>query len=344
VLRGCGLLWLAKQWARRNGIIALTLHRILNDEEIAATASLPGMIVRRETFDEFLSYAKENLQVVDLAGEISWERRKRPAIALTFDDGWCDNAAGGFPLARKHGAPMTVFVVPGRAGSQSPFWPEQTASVLGRRLGENISREEYLEEVIERLKALPQAQRDAEMHRMFGAEDAHTAASVDRTMTWEEIERMHAGGVTFGSHTCTHEILTRIPLERAEEEITHSRQAIEKRLGGECRLFAYPNGNSSQQVREMVQRAGYKLAFVNDWPEVWTAATDPYQVPRVNVCEFHLIGVNGKFSPLIFEYAVLWSAVRNCWIHRVTGTLRRLAAKLRVPSQESGELEAESKH
>jgi peptidoglycan/xylan/chitin deacetylase (PgdA/CDA1 family) len=202
----------------------------------------------------------------------------------------------------------------------------------------------YIEEVIEKLKLLPQEQRSREIEKINSGEGARTAAAtVDRTMTWQEIERLQAGGVTFGSHTCTHEILTRIPPERAMEEITHSRELIEKRLGAPCLLFAYPNGNSSKQVREMVQRAGYKLAFVNDCPEVWTVANDPCQVPRVNICEYHLIGVDGNFSPLIFEYAVLWSAVKNCWADMARTRLRRLAAKLSLPAEKSGELEAQSK-
>jgi peptidoglycan/xylan/chitin deacetylase (PgdA/CDA1 family) len=293
---------------------------VLSDEEIATTASLPGMIVRRETFDQFLSYAENNLQIVDLAANISWEPRNKPAIALTFDDGWCDNAEGAFEITRKHRAPMTVFIVPERAGAAMPFWPEQAASVLGNCVSDEDSKHTYLEQVIERLKLLPEQQRDQEMEKIFSAEAAHTAsATVDRTMTWGEIERLHASGVTFGSHTCTHEILTRIPPERAEEQITHSRHEIEERLGRECTLFAYPNGNSSPEVRGIVRRAGYKLAFVNDWPVLWTRDRDPYQVPRVNICEYHLIGLDGKFSPLVFEYAVVWKAVRNAWVARVRG-------------------------
>lgn len=336
LLRGCGVLWLAKKWARREGIVVLTLHRVLTDKEIVATASLPGMIVRRDTFEAFIAYAEKNLDIVNLGSDISWQPNSRPRVALTFDDGWYDNAVEAFPVAQKYGAPMTIFVVPERAGSAMPFWPEQAASVLGTSLADADAREPYIEEVIERLKLLPEEQRKLEIDRIKAGETAHNAAAtVDRTMTWHDIERLRSGGVVFGSHTCTHEILTRIPPERAEAEITHSRELIEKRLGAECRLFAYPNGNSSRHVRGLVQRAGYKLAFVNDWPELWTRHHDPYQVPRVNVCEYHLTGRDGKFSPLIFEYAVVWNAVKSRWITIAGDKLRRIAAKLRLVAQES---------
>ncbi len=45
--------------------MVLTFHRVLNDAELEATASLRGMIVRSRTFDDFLAYATQNLEIVD---------------------------------------------------------------------------------------------------------------------------------------------------------------------------------------------------------------------------------------------------------------------------------------
>ena len=61
-----------------------------------------------------------------------------------------------------------------------------------------------------------------------------SSAAVDKTMTWEQIAELHAGGVTFGSHTSTHEILTTVPAAQAEREIVSSREAIQQKLGGSC--------------------------------------------------------------------------------------------------------------
>ena len=76
-------------------------------------------------------------------------------------------------------------------------------------------------------------------------------------------------------------------------------------------LFSYPNGDYSEQVRELVAQAGYKFAFLNQEPGVWTRDCDPFLIPRVNVCEYHLVDAKGDFSPLIFDYAVVWSAARG---------------------------------
>ncbi len=70
-----------------------------------------------------------------------WTKNRKLKVAITFDDGWCDNASEVFPLVRKHKAPITIFIVARRIGSVLPFWPEQTAAVLGPGL--DIRRRNY---------------------------------------------------------------------------------------------------------------------------------------------------------------------------------------------------------
>jgi peptidoglycan/xylan/chitin deacetylase (PgdA/CDA1 family) len=143
-------------------------------------------------------------------------------------------------------------------------------------------------------------------------------------MTWEEIAELQACGVTFGSHTSTHEILTTVSAAQAEQEIVSSREAIQQKLGGSCHLFSYPNGDYSEQVRELVARAGYKFAFLNQEPGVWTRDCDPFLIPRINVCEYHLVDSKGDFSPLIFDYAVVWNAAKGLLLQMLAKRLKRL--------------------
>lgn len=301
--------------------MVLTFHRVLNDIELEATASLPGMIVRSRTFDDFLAYATRNLEIVDAGRGPDWTKNRKLKVAITFDDGWCDNASEVFPLVRKHKAPITIFIVPRRIGSVLPFWPEQTAAVLGPGLD--------IAAVIERLKSLPSSERKRFISRiMQDDKDTTSFKEVDRTMSWEQIEELQAGGVVFGSHSNTHEILTRIPLTQAEEEIGSSRVLIEQRLGSPCQEFAYPNGDSSPQTRMLVAQAGYKRAFENQTPGLWTKNTNPFAIPRVNICEYHLVDKEGNFSPLIFDYAVVWAAAKCHFQNRLASAIQKFKQKL----------------
>lgn len=313
-LRALGLLSLAKRWVRRNGAIVLTFHRVLAEEELRQTASLPGMIVQTQTFDCFLEYLRKQCDIVDLARGPDWRQRSKLKIAVTFDDGWSDSATAAYPLARRHNVPITIFIVPRRTGVALPFWPEQAGAVLGLSTPAAGAAEgrEGIERVIEELKGLTAKERKLHMERiLLERSGARSSAPVDKTMSWDQIFQLRVGGVTFGSHTSTHEILTSIPVEQAQVEIAGSRALIEKQIGVRCSLFSYPNGNCSQAVRDLVARAGYRFAFLNQSPGVWTESCDRFRIPRVNVCEYHLVDAQGTFSPLIFDYAVVWKAARG---------------------------------
>jgi peptidoglycan/xylan/chitin deacetylase (PgdA/CDA1 family) len=314
LLRVSGILFLAKSWVRRRGALVLTFHRVLADPDLQHTASLPGMVVRQETFNHFLKHAAEKYRFVDLSRNPDWRPDSRLKLAVTFDDGWSDNASIAYPLARTHGAPMLIFIVSAKVGSALPFWPERAASAMEQDLSRNGHGQTIreMEQAIETLKGLPANERDQRLGDLTaGHPGASSVSPVDTTMTWQQIAELQSGGVSFGSHTITHEILTAIPLARAEEEIAGSRRRIEEKLGTPCRLFSYPNGDFSDEVRDLVERAGYSFAFLNQDPGIWTRDCDPYLVPRINVCEYHLVDAKGNFSPLIFEYAVVWNAAKG---------------------------------
>lgn len=80
-------------------------------------------------------------------------------------------------------------------------------------------------------------------------------------MNWEHIKELHSLGFEIGSHSLTHPYLSKIDPQKAWEEIYTSKVILEDKLGTEIKAFCYPYGDYSQQVRGMVQRAGYSIAF-----------------------------------------------------------------------------------
>src|SRR6266704_1276625 len=63
-----------------------------------------------------------------------------------------------------------------------------------------------------------------------------------------------------GSHTITHPLLTRIPLEQAKVEIEQSKVLLQERFGQDIDSFCYPRGYSNPQIQEAVVDAGYLSA------------------------------------------------------------------------------------
>ena len=63
-----------------------------------------------------------------------------------------------------------------------------------------------------------------------------------------------------GSHTVTHNYLTRISIQMAQNEIFDSKKYWEDFLGRPVNKFCYPRGYSNPIVRMLVKNAGYQSA------------------------------------------------------------------------------------
>lgn len=67
--------------------------------------------------------------------------------------------------------------------------------------------------------------------------------------------------VALESHTITHPNLTKVSLLRARDEITQSKDYLEKALKKEIKYFCYPEGSFNPDLMRLIQEAGYRLAF-----------------------------------------------------------------------------------
>ena len=293
-----GALWLAKRKVRLGGkFVVLTFHRVLADEEFDDSSSLRGIRVRARTLEGFAAWANRHFEVVgsdDIPDEKPLERLR---MVVTFDDGWIDTYTRAYPIAAKCGLPLTVFVCSGLAGESGPFWPERVCRLV--RAG--VRGDE--EKIIEELKRLPEEERCTRLASLGAAGPEED--SLDRLMTWEQIRELHNAGVTIGSHTVTHQILTGISTGEAYDELAGSRRHIEDELSSPCRLIAYPNGNVTPEIRGTAAAAGYRRGFTT-MPGFWQAGSDPLLIPRVNIWEGKLIGPAGRFSRAMAEYSIFW--------------------------------------
>jgi peptidoglycan/xylan/chitin deacetylase (PgdA/CDA1 family) len=310
LLHASGCLWWAKRQLRRRGaVVVLTFHRVLDDAEFQHTCSLPGIVVRRRTFEKLAEHAATKYEAVDFERAIAPSASKL-RVMFTFDDGWRDNYTNALPVTRTRGIPATVFVCPGLIGRTLPYWPELVASLLGKASPPVAASE--IESLIETLKTYSTERRQRYIARLY---ELHASVSGterykgDRTVSWDDIREMDAAGVKFGCHTHTHQILTAVPAQTARQEIRESKDAIEAALYRRCDLFAYPNGNTSAATRLILAEESFSAAFTTE-RGAWTVGSDRMAIPRINVCEASVVGLAGRFSPAMFQYNVFWKAWR----------------------------------
>ena len=82
-------------------------------------------------------------------------------------------------------------------------------------------------------------------------------------LSWTQIKEMSNNNISFGSHTFTHPILTKVETDRAKYEILSSKIEIERKIGKQVFCFSYPNGmeqDFNEETIKMVEESGYICA------------------------------------------------------------------------------------
>jgi peptidoglycan/xylan/chitin deacetylase (PgdA/CDA1 family) len=95
-------------------------------------------------------------------------------------------------------------------------------------------------------------------------------------------EMMDSCGIEIASHSMTHARLTQIGDAEAWWEITESKRQLESLFHTDVITFVYPYGYMDGRIRNMVRRAGYRLArkVGPGTPNLWA---EPYQIPEVEL-------------------------------------------------------------
>lgn len=138
-------------------------------------------------------------------------------------------------------------------------------------------------------------------------------------MGWREIEELKSWGITIGSHTVHHRRLSLLSPKDANIEIKVSKQVLEDRLRIPIHHFAYPYGDKSDWVINMVRETGYKTAC---------STRSGFNSKEVSLFELRRLDLYGTDSLLAFAIKVALGT--NDGRVRVLSKyyMKRLAAKM----------------
>lgn len=214
------------------------------------------------------------------------------SIAITFDDGYRDNYENAYPILKKYGIPATIFLTTGYIGTgEIPWWIQvyrilrqaKKPTLMPTRLGDRKTNapldQKSIQAFIHTLKQFDEKERNRAIADFAADLDVDNDTEKNVMLSWEEVREMSENGISFGSHTLTHPLLTRLPSKQAQKEIHLSKEIIEQQVRKPVITFAYPSGNFDAHIERMVKDAGYSAA-VSTIPGYNRSKTNIYALKR----------------------------------------------------------------
>jgi peptidoglycan/xylan/chitin deacetylase (PgdA/CDA1 family) len=191
----------------------------------------PGTEIRPADFEAQMKALKDHgITVIGMQDFLAWKRGEKsipPRCAIiTFDDGWKSQYEVAWPIMKKYGYPLTLFIY--------------TEGVRGGLLGggEAMTWEQL-----------------ADMRDNGVDIEAHTA-------THQDLREGHSIMEFAAGAKRTKKKLTGPEYEQwLQNEVVAPKQLLEQRLAIKVNCFAVPFGNYNDHVKEVARNAGYEAMF-----------------------------------------------------------------------------------
>jgi len=214
----------------------------------------------RQVFAEQMRYIKRNYRILSLrqmVEEIQNPGAKSQSVVVTFDDGYLGTYSSAFPVLKEYAIPATVYLTAGSIESGELAWYDriflrfqratsEVSVTLGTkrrfRLADFASRVDAATTAVLYLRTLPDGERQQWCESLEKAMPLRAEELRGSMMNWDQVREMLDGGISFGCHTMTHPVLSRLTPDALQREVAESKWLIENRLGVQVDDFAFPFG------------------------------------------------------------------------------------------------------
>ena len=220
-------------------VIIFCYHRLVDK------VRYPGTEITPAAFEAQMKELKDKgITVISMQDLLAWKRGEKnipPRCAvITFDDGWKSQYEVAWPILKKYGYPVTMFIY--------------TEGVRGGSLGggEAITWEQL-----------------ADMRDNGVDIQAHSA-------THQDLREGHTVMVIEPGGKRSKKKLTGADYEKwVQNEVVGCKELLEQRLGIKVNCYAVPFGNYNEHVKELARNAGYEAMFtVYGQPITFTSPMD----------------------------------------------------------------------
>lgn len=254
-------------------------HTVQDQPELTANTLDMGISTARfESQMKILARDYDSVTVDDVLAFLNGVGRlpRRP-VAVTFDDGFADNAEIAAPIMERCGIRGAFYLTVGLIGTQDfPWycrlryafrttkrteWRGLNGSLRG--FGNPSDRESALQQAWDYCAALAGTEC-AKIVTTVEKELAVMPLQSNIMMSWDQARRLRRAGHIVGSHTVWHPNLAYLPGEDALRELSESKKRLEEELSAPVLHFSYPHAalerHWTEKTVELSAQAGYRTA------------------------------------------------------------------------------------
>ena len=302
-----GFIRLLRFLGRHNAKILL-YHSVSEDKGLAGG---PGNCVPPSLFFKHMDYVVKHYRIVSLDQLVeALERGTLPsrAAVITFDDGFADNFHHAYPFFKERMIPATIFLAMKPLTSGKPLWVQELHYLTGRFGSRSVA--EKLGTIAGNREITPSAGQHGAEITTLKALEGYLAYSVNKDrrdeildvlyrefavlregalsgqkpyLDWDQVQQMHADGISFGNHGMSHTSFASMPLDEQEKEIRDSKKSMDQHLPMAFIPFSYPFGQArdfTPETESLVKRAGHHC-ILTAMPTLNGPGTTPYRLGRI---------------------------------------------------------------
>ncbi len=111
-----------------------------------------------------------------------------------------------------------------------------------------------------------------------------TISNNSKYINWDQIRKLKEEGVTIGAHSHTHAHLPDISIEEVRKEIETSNKIFLKELGEIPNLFAFPYGEATSEIMQLIKEFKFKVSF-GQHSGIINETSNMYYLPRFSLNE-----------------------------------------------------------
>ena len=287
----------------KNQVIILMYHRFSDKHE--------PFKLQQDIFENQIIYLKKRYNFVSLTHYsqfLNGQRSDLPdnSIILTMDDGYIDNFIYAYPILKKYSIPATIFVTTDFINTRTWLWFNKLKYIIKNTKCTEFefqfesSKKNFLLDsfanvrntklfIFNYCKTIHPNEIGALLEQLSEkllVQVPGESSSDFEPLTWDQIKEMQRHNIEFGSHTCSHPILSTLKNDEMENEIISSKKELSQKLRSEITSFCYPVGQPediSEKAIKITQEAGYQCAVTTTHGANHKNSKDIFMLKRLSI-------------------------------------------------------------